>query len=118
MADIDITNFLRANREFQSSVNIAYDLGNRSKINALIPTSGVCRYVEALLTDVIFRSNSRAKFFVGAYGKGKSHIALAALSAMSIKEPMLYEGLIDAYRQTGSSFSEALAGFVSEGPKL
>lgn len=118
MADIDITNFLRANEEFQSSVNIAYDLGDRSKINALIPTSGVCRYVEALLADVIFKSNSRAKFFVGAYGKGKSHIALAALSAMSIKEPMLYKSLVDAYRQTGSSFSEALASFVSDGPKL
>lgn len=115
---MNISAFLRANEEFQSSVNIAYDLGDRSKVKGLIPTSGVCRYVEALLSDVIFKSTNRAKFFVGAYGKGKSHIALASLAAMSVKEPPLYQSLISAYRQIGNPFSEVLTNFVADGQLL
>lgn len=118
MTSVDIKEFLRANAEFQSSVNIAYDLGDRAKIRALIPTSGVCGYIEALLGDVVFRSSNRAKIFVGAYGKGKSHIALAALAAMSLKEPELYQNLINTYRQNGSPFSEVIANFVTDGPLL
>lgn len=118
MSAVSVNSFLRANEEFQSSVNIAYDLGDRSKIKGLIPTSGVCRYVETLLSDVIFKPVNRAKFFVGAYGKGKSHIALASLSAMSIKDPSLYKNLIEAYERIGSPFSEALSSFVSDGQKL
>ena len=118
MASVNISKYLRANQEFQSSVNIAYDLADRAKIRNLIPTSGVCGYIEGLLNDVIFKSTNRAKIFVGAYGKGKSHIALASLAAMSIKEPELYQNLIDAYVRAGSPFAEALSSFVSEGPKL
>lgn len=118
MKSVNANAFLHANEEFQSSVNIAYDLGDHAKIKGLIPTSGVCRYVEALLSDVIFKSGNRAKFFVGAYGKGKSHIALASLAAMSIKDPSLYEDLIEAYKRIGSPFSEALSCFVSDGPRL
>lgn len=118
MTKVDIDDFLHVNEEFQSSVNIAYDLGDRKKVSALIPTSGVCRCIEALLEDVIFKSTNRAKFFVGAYGKGKSHIALVAIAAMSIKDPRLYERLLEAYRQMGSPFSDALASFVTDGPRL
>ena len=66
MASVNISKYLRANQEFQSSVNIAYDLADRAKIRNLIPTSGVCGYIEGLLNDVIFKSTNRAKIFVGA----------------------------------------------------
>ena len=55
MNTVNVNSFLRANEGFQSSVNIAYDLSDQSKIKGLIPTSDVCKYVETLLSDVIFK---------------------------------------------------------------
>lgn len=82
---------ISSNDDFQSSVNISFDFGSISKIKSLIPTDTVLKSVEYLLTDVMNPSNRRAKIMTGAYGKGKSHIALTALMAMYQKDPHLYE---------------------------
>ena len=110
--------FIKPNKGFQSSVNIAFDLHNKEKVQSLIPTSTVCHYVEELLKDVISRSNQRAKMLVGAYGKGKSHITLAALEAMSTKDPSVFFNLTEAFEAKGSGFTDSFVQFVSDGPRL
>ncbi len=118
MSNLDINDLIQPNGEFQSSVNIEYDLRNEDKIRSLIPTSTVCRYVEELLTPVIDQSTQRAKILVGAYGKGKSHITLTALGAMTLRKRGLFERLIAAYKQKGSTFAYKFAHYVEFGPKL
>ena len=86
------------NKDFQTSINIEFDFGSKEKIEGLIPTDSVCRYLERILGDVIAPSNRRAKLLVGAYGKGKSHVVLAALMAMLEKHPTA--ALPDEYRKT------------------
>jgi hypothetical protein len=106
------------NRDFQTSVNIDFDFGDKSKVEALIPTDTVCRYLEEILSDVIAQSNHRAKLFVGAYGKGKSHVVLAALTAMWIKDPSVFSRLVEAYNERGLGFGETLERFVTDGKRL
>ncbi len=70
---------------FQSSVNISYDLKNDEKIQSFIPTTSSLELISNILMSVQPESTQRAKILTGAYGRGKSHIILVALS-------MLYRG--------------------------
>lgn len=106
------------NRDFQTSVNIDYDFGDKNKVEGLIPTEAVCRYLEEILSAVVAPSNQRAKLFVGAYGKGKSHVVLAALEAMWDKDPFPFQKIIDAYHSRGLGFGETLKHFVTDGTRL
>lgn len=110
--------FISPNKDFQASVNIAFDLGSVKKIESLIPTTAVCRYVQLLLDDVISKSGQRAKLLVGAYGKGKSHIALTALSALSMKNPKPFQRLVQAYSHNNPEYAPVFSGFLESGTKL
>lgn len=106
------------NRDFQTSINIDFDFGSKSKVEGLIPTDSVCRYLEEILRDVIMPSNHRAKLLVGAYGKGKSHVVLAALTAMWIKEPSSFSRIVASYKERGFGFADTLQKFVSDGQRI
>lgn len=115
---VNLKDMVVPNRDFQTSINIDFDFGDRSKIEGLIPTDSVCRYLEVLLRDVIVASNNRAKLLVGAYGKGKSHVVLAALTAMWIKEPESFQRIVEAYREHGNGFGDTLDKFCADGQRL
>lgn len=106
------------NEDFQTSINIDFDFGSKSKVEGLIPTDSVCRYLEEILRDVIAPSNHRAKLLVGAYGKGKSHVVLAALTAMWIKDPSSFSRIVSAYKDRGLGFADTLQKFVSDGRRI
>ncbi|MEF9880274.1 MAG: hypothetical protein RR975_12740, partial [Clostridia bacterium] len=71
---MDLKNYIQIEQGFQSSVNIAYDLGNDEKISGFIPTKCSINVLEELLLSTYDSATDRAKILVGAYGKGKSHI--------------------------------------------
>lgn len=103
------------NEDFQTSVNIDYDFGSKAMVEGLIPTDSVCRYLEEILRDVVLPSNQRAKLLVGAYGKGKSHVVLAALTAMWVKDPASFQRIVEAYRDRRLGFADTLGEFVTKG---
>ncbi len=74
-------------KDFQYSVNIAYDLYNSQKIRAFIPTKASLELLEKILLSTNPESADRARVLIGAYGKGKSHIVLAILSILMKHEP-------------------------------
>ena len=113
-----IKDFLSPNEGFQTSVNIAFDFGSDKKVKELIPTDSVCKYVEILLRDVISPSTQRAKLLVGPYGKGKSHITLAAIAAMWRKDRSVFTSLSDAYGNKALPFKSSFDMFVDSGAKL
>lgn len=115
---MNIKDFLSPNEGFQTSVNIAFDFGSDDKVKGLIPTDSVCRYVEVLLRDVISPSTQRAKLLVGPYGKGKSHITLAALTAMWEKDPSVFASLSNAYDSKALPFKASFDAFVEDGARL
>lgn len=80
-----LSEFIELSSGFQSSVNISYDLKNDEKIHNFIPTTSSLELISNILLSVRPESTQRAKILTGAYGRGKSHIILVALS-------MLYRG--------------------------
>lgn len=106
------------NEDFQTSINIDFDFGSATKVEGLIPTDSVCRYLEEIVRDVIMPSNQRAKLLVGAYGKGKSHVVLAALTAMWNKDPHSFSRIITAYKQRDLGFGDTFEKYVAEGSRL
>lgn len=106
------------NKNFQTSINIDFDFGSRSKIEGLIPTDSVCRYLEEIIRDVVAPSSQRAKLLVGAYGKGKSHVVLAALTSMWLKDPTYFTKIVAAYNGRGLRFGDTFERFVEEGKRL
>lgn len=113
-----IKDFISENPDFQSSINIGYDFGSLGRIKGLIPTDTVCRYLQAIVSPVLDQQHRRARILVGPYGTGKSHITLTALSSMWIKDPALYQDVIDAYSRNGQEFSKHFEHFVRDGVKL
>lgn len=67
---------------FQYSVNIAYDLNNREKLQSFIPTKSSLTLLKDILLSTQKNATNRARILIGAYGKGKSHIVLSILSML------------------------------------
>lgn len=80
---------------FQTSVNIAYDLNNTDKISGFIPTISSLEIIEDVLLSTATNSTERARIFIGAYGRGKSHIILVLLSLLYKKDKSLFAALLE-----------------------
>lgn len=106
------------NEDFQTSINIDFDFGSKMKIEGLIPTDSVCQCLEEIIRDVVVSSKQRAKLLIGSYGKGKSHVVLAALTAMWIKDTSSFKRIIEAYRERNLGFGDTFERFVAEGKRL
>lgn len=81
-------------KDFQTSINIAFDLYDDRKIKNFIPTYSAIKLIEEILLSTNIDSTQRAKMLVGAYGRGKSHIVLVALSLLFKKDKKIFEKIL------------------------
>lgn len=109
-------NMLHVAGGFQYSVNIAYDLHNDEKIINYMPTSAGIKFIADILSSTHDDSTARARVLVGAYGKGKSHIVLAAMALLLQRDRALFKSLWQA--DVEGVLSNAVAEFDSAGKKL
>ena len=109
-------NMLRVASGFQYSVNIAYDLHNDEKIINYMPTSAGIEFIANILSSTHDDSTDRARVLVGAYGKGKSHMVLAAVALLLQRDRELFKNLWQA--DVEGVLRKAIAEFDSEGKKL
>lgn len=91
---MDLTKNINIMQDFQYAINIAYDINGNDKIKNYIPTPSAIEIIEDIMLSTSNTSNDRAKIFVGAYGKGKSHLALIIASLLYRKEPELFSNLL------------------------
>lgn len=89
-----MANMISVATGFQSSVNIAYDMNDDSKLKNYIPTKSALSLLEDILLSTSQDSTDRARILIGAYGKGKSHIVLMILSILMKKDPDLFEKMM------------------------
>jgi hypothetical protein len=54
---------------FQTSVNVAYDLNNKGKVQGFIPTQSGLDVIEDVLLSTADSSMQRARILIGAYGR-------------------------------------------------
>ena len=78
--------FIGADNNFQTSVNLQYDLNKEEKIRGYIPTaqsvSILKRYLNAVCNDSSNEDN--ATVLIGPYGRGKSHLLLVLSAILSL----------------------------------
>jgi len=96
---------------FQSSVNIAYDLGDNDKLKSYIPTKSALNLLEEILLSTDQESNRRARILIGAYGKGKSHIVLMILSILMKKPLELFSQMIPIIKRDNPSLFQLIENY-------
>jgi len=77
---------IEVNQEFQSSVNLEYDLNKIEKIRGYIPTEQSVKVLDTFLRSFYYNSQERATVLIGPYGRGKSHLllVLSALTSLDV----------------------------------
>ena len=80
------SDFIKENKEFQSSINIQYDLANVEKISSYIPSRDSVKVLKYYLSNMYYGTNNNSTLLVGPYGKGKSHLLLVLLSILCLKQ--------------------------------
>ncbi len=104
--------------DFQYSVNIDFDLNSDEKIKGYIPTIGGLNIIEDVMLSVVPTSKDRARLFVGAYGKGKSHLVLTILSLLSKKDKSLFTAVLEKAKKINPPFYNYLQDYIESDRKL
>lgn len=103
---------------FQSSVNIAYDMNDDSKLKNYIPTKSALSLLEDILLSTAQNSTDRARILIGAYGKGKSHIVLMVLSILMKKELELFEKMMPVIKSKKSELYQLIQNYYNGNKKI
>lgn len=103
---------------FQSSVNIAYDINDVSKLKTYIPTKSALQLLETTLLSTEKDSTDRARILIGAYGKGKSHIVLMILSVLAKRDIRLFEKMIPVIKRDNPNLYQLILKYYSGKDKI
>ena len=77
------SDYIKINKNFQSSVNLELDLNSEKKINEYIPTRDICDVLKRYINAINSNNGERATTLVGPYGKGKSHLLLVLITLLN-----------------------------------
>lgn len=120
-------NMITVSKNFQSSVNIAFDFDNAEKIAGFIPTSEAIKFIDDAISSTRSTgvsektsSESRAGILIGPYGKGKSYIVLETLSLL-YNNPDLkdsFESLAQKISEKNPVAAENVREYVKSGRRL
>lgn len=103
---------------FQTSVNIAFDLHNDDKVMSFIPTMSSLDIIEDVLLSTAATSTQRARIFIGAYGRGKSHIILVLMSLLFKKNRSLFEAILDKMKNSKPKLYDFVSEYIESKRKL
>lgn len=119
---------IAASKNFQTSVNIAFDFDNAQKLVDFIPTSEAIKFIdEAVLsarninqTEEKNDSLNRAGILIGSYGKGKSYIVLETLSLLYNNPDLknVFESLAKKIAEKNPDAAENVRQYVKSGTRL
>lgn len=109
---------IQINQNFHASINIGLDFYNDSIINSLILTPSAYGLIEDIITPALSSTSRRAKLLIGAYGRGKSHILLAALAILNKRDRSLLKNLLSQISIKDLDFFNQLESFFLDGPRL
>lgn len=109
---------IKVAQNYQYSINVGYDLGDKEKIKNFIPTTTAIDIMEDLILSTANTSTDRARILIGAYGKGKSHIILVLLSLLSGKEPEQFHDLLLKIKDYNNDLYNYALNYIKSGTKL
>ncbi|WP_296690202.1 hypothetical protein [Treponema sp. UBA6852] len=123
---MDLKNkMISASKNFQTSVNIAFDFDNPEKLAGFIPTSESVKFIDEEILSALGGnktefSKRKAEILIGPYGKGKSYIVLEMLSLL-YNNPDLkdsFESLAQKVRAKNPDVAENILQYVKSGRRL
>lgn len=112
------TKLINIAKNFQSSVNIAYDLHEENKIKNFIPTTEALELFEDIFNSINTNSSKRSRIIIGAYGKGKSHIILEILNILFEKNKKLFTSFLDKLEQYNPGLKEDVLNYFDSDKKI
>lgn len=109
---------IKIQKDFQHSINIAYDLHDEIKIKNFIATNEAIELFEDIFSSTYDSSTNRAHILIGAYGKGKSHIVLEILSLLYEKNIKLFDRFLAKLKTVNSGLYEDVLNYIKSDRKL
>lgn len=109
---------IEISRGFQSSVNIEYDFNDKGKISGFIPTSSALDIIDSILVNTETDHLDRAKILTGAYGRGKSHTVLVALSILYNKDKRYFKNLLSKIKDINEDIHKRIKNYISSKNRL
>lgn len=91
---MQLRDYVRFNSDFRDSVNLYLDLNKVDKIKSYIPTKSSVDILEQYL-DAVLDNKQHSTLLIGPYGKGKSHLLLMLLAALTLKNNASNDALMD-----------------------
>lgn len=113
-----LNNYIKVLSDFQYSINIEYDIHSDTKIKNYIPTSSAIDIIEEVMLSTSPKSKERSRIFVGAYGKGKSHLALMLIALLCRKDKELYNALLTMICETKPELCKFIIDYQESDQKL
>ena len=109
---------ISTSKNFQTSVNIAYDIGNIEKVKNFIPTPESVGFIGKILRSAGEKtSERRAHILIGPYGKGKSYTVLETLYLLSHSKGKRKNDAVEYIAQKMASTGLASAREIIEWPR-
>lgn len=113
-----LKDYIGLSKGFQSSVNIEYDFNDISKINGFIPTTSALEIIVNIISNTEKEKLERAKILTGAYGRGKSHIILVALSILYNKDKKLFSQLLEKVKRIDENAYKVINNYITSSKRL
>ena len=111
--------YISINKNFLSSINLAFDLGNEKKIEEYIPTTDICSILKVYFKTFLGIDKDKSTTLVGPYGKGKSFLllVLSFLVSSDIKNKA-YNKLIQKIKWVDAELFNLIREFRKNGRRL
>lgn len=90
---MQLRDYVKFNSDFRDSVNLYLDLNKEDKIRSYIPTKSSVDILEQYL-DAVLDNKQHSTLLIGPYGKGKSHLLLMLLAALTLENNPKNDGLM------------------------
>lgn len=90
---MQLKDYVKFNSDFRDSVNLYLDLNKEDKIKSYIPTKSSVDILEQYL-DSVLDNKQHSTLLIGPYGKGKSHLLLMLLAALTLENNPKNDDLI------------------------
>lgn len=113
-----LNDIIQFSQDFQPSVNIDYDFNNSEKITGFIPTSSALEIITNIIINTFDENRERAKIFTGAYGRGKSHIILVALSILYNKDKAIFKKLLKKIKKTNYNAYQVISNYIESKKRM
>ncbi len=113
-----LNEIIKVSSGFQTAVNIEYDFNDAQKISGYIPTSSSLEIIDNILINTEHDHCERAKILTGAYGRGKSHTILVALSILYNKDEKLFKELLKRVKTVSKETRKRINNYIESSNKL